>query len=75
MAYHPPRRARAGGTAQEDWGDKDALPAYDKAGSPPQYVEIESTFIPRVESARAPSVTINAGPTFGCETLAAGARS
>lgn len=75
MVYHPPTRARAGGTAQEDRGDKDALPAYDKAGSPPKYVEIESTCIPRVDSERAPSVTINTGPTLGCETQAAGARS
>ncbi|PBK68276.1 hypothetical protein ARMSODRAFT_958392 [Armillaria solidipes] len=75
MAYHPPTRTRAAGIAQEDRGDKDALPAYDKAGSPPKYVEIESTFIPRVDSERAPSVTINTGPTLGCETHAAGARS
>ncbi|KAK0219372.1 hypothetical protein EDD85DRAFT_865307 [Armillaria nabsnona] len=75
MAYHPQRRARAGGTAQEDRGDKDALPAYDKAGSPPKYAEIESTFIPRVGSERPPSVTINTGPTFGYETHVAGAQN
>ncbi|KAK0184850.1 hypothetical protein F5146DRAFT_1073899 [Armillaria mellea] len=68
VAYHPAARARAGGIAQEDRGDKDVLPAYDKAGSPPKYVEIESTLIPRVDSERAQSVTINTGPTLGCET-------
>ncbi|KAK0479902.1 hypothetical protein EDD18DRAFT_1206756 [Armillaria luteobubalina] len=75
MAYHPPTRARAAGVTQEDGGDKDVLPAYDKAGSPPKYVEIESTPIPPVDSERAPSVTINTGPRLGCETHTVGARS
>ncbi|KAK0219108.1 hypothetical protein IW262DRAFT_1495038 [Armillaria fumosa] len=75
MAYHPPARARAVGIAQEDRSDKDTLPAYDKAGSPPKYVEIESTPIHSVDSERAPSVTINTGPRLGCETHTTGARS
>ncbi|KAG7442020.1 uncharacterized protein BT62DRAFT_1079556 [Guyanagaster necrorhizus] len=76
-AYHPPARMRAVGTAQEVQGDKDALPAYDNAGGPPKYDEIGSTFMPRVDSERVPSVsnTINTRPTFGSETHSAGPRS
>ncbi|KAK0472473.1 hypothetical protein IW261DRAFT_1507622 [Armillaria novae-zelandiae] len=75
MAYHPPTRTRAARIAQGDRGDKDALPAYDKAGGPPKYVEIESTPIPPVDSERPPSVMINTGPRLGCETHITGARS
>ncbi|KAK0200541.1 hypothetical protein DFS33DRAFT_1490910 [Desarmillaria ectypa] len=73
VAYHPPARTRAAGPLQEGQSDKDALPAYDKAGSPPKYVEIESTLIPRVDSERSPSITINTGPTIGSETHTADA--
>ncbi|KAK0451221.1 uncharacterized protein EV420DRAFT_1646296 [Desarmillaria tabescens] len=75
VAYHPPTRMRAAGPVPEGQSDKDALPAYDKAGSPPKYVEAESTFIPRVDSERAPPVVINTQPTIGSETLTADARS